>query len=550
MNKVSSVRIFMLFVVFSFLLVSNVSAQSLPRPKLVVGIVVDQMRWDYLYRFYDNYKPTGGFKRILGEGFTCDNTLIPYTPTITAVGHTCVYTGSVPAITGITGNDWFDNKADKDFYCVQDDSVETVGSTSAAGKMSPKNLLATTIGDELRLATSFNSKVIGVAIKDRGAILPAGHGANGAFWYDPASGNFVTSTYYMTELPDWVKAFNGRRLVDTLYQSDWGYYLPKEAYAKTGLPDNMPFEYKPFGADQPIMPYKLKQYTGKDFSKISFTPFGNTLTEQMAEAAIIGENLGKNSSTDFLAVSFSSTDYIGHSFGPDSWEQMDDFARLDAELGKLLDFLDAKIGKGQYSLFLTADHGVAHVPLYSKARKLPGGSFLDNAVYTDMNAKLTAKYGKSDIITGIFNYQVVLNEQLIDSASLPESDIVKWIISYLEKQDAVSRAIDLRNLGNTTLNYKQKEMLSNGYFPQRCGEIQIMLKPGYVEGTGVGTSHGLWNPYDAHIPLLWYGWGIKHGSLNRETYMTDIAATVAALLHIQMPSGCVGKVIEDVINKN
>lgn len=550
MNKVSSVRIFMLFVVFSFLLVSNARAQSLPRPKLVVGIVVDQMRWDYIYRFYDNYKPTGGFKRILGEGFTCDNTLIPYTPTITAVGHTCVYTGSVPAITGITGNDWFDNNADKDFYCVQDDSVETVGSTSAAGKMSPKNLLVTTIGDELRLNTSFNSKVIGVAIKDRGAILPAGHGANGAFWYDPASGNFVTSTYYMTQLPDWVKAFNSRRLVDTLYQSDWGYYLPKEAYAKTGLPDNVPFEYKPFGADQPIMPYKLKQYAGKDFSKISFTPFGNTLTEQMAEAAIIGENLGKNNSTDFLAVSFSSTDYIGHSFGPDSWEQMDDFARLDAELGKLLDFLDAKIGKGQYSLFLTADHGVAHVPLYSKARKLPGGSFLDNVVYTDMNAKLTAKYGKSDIITGIFNYQVVLNEQLIDSASLPGSDIVKWIISYLEKQDAVSRAVDLRNLGNTTLNYKQKEMLSNGYFPQRCGEIQIMLKPGYVEGTGVGTSHGLWNPYDAHIPLLWYGWGIKHGSLNRETYMTDIAATVAALLHIQMPSGCVGKVIEDVINKN
>lgn len=303
-NKLSVARTFTLLFFSCFTLVSKVESQTLARPKLVVGIVVDQMRWDYIYRFYDIYKPNGGFKRILGEGFTCDNTMIPYTPTITAVGHTCIYTGSVPAITGITGNDWYDNRLDESFYCTQDDSVQTVGSASAAGKMSPKNLLTTTVGDELRLSTGFNSKVIGIAIKDRGAILPAGHSANAAYWYDPASGNFVSSTYYMQDLPGWVKSFNSRRLVDTLYQSDWDYFLPKEAYAKTGIPDDVPFEYKPFGADQRSMPYKLKQYTGKDFSKISFTPFGNTLTLQMAEAAISGENLGKTAAPISLRSAF------------------------------------------------------------------------------------------------------------------------------------------------------------------------------------------------------------------------------------------------------
>lgn len=550
MNKLSPVKVFFLLLFFVMCSGLVLTAQNLARPKLVVGIVVDQMRWDYLYRYYDNYKPSGGFKRIMGEGFTCDNTMIPYTPTITAVGHTCVYTGSVPAITGITGNDWYDNLLDKDFYCTEDDSVTSLGATAAAGQMSPKNMLVTSICDELRLATNFNSKVIGIAIKDRGAILPAGHSANAAYWYEPASGNFISSTYYMQELPAWVQAFNKKRMTDTLYQKDWDLYLPKEAYTKTGMPDDVPFEYKPFGADQRAFPYKLKQFTGKDWGKINVTPYGNTLTVAMAQAAIEGENLGKNSNTDFLTVSFSSTDYIGHSFGPDSWEQMDDFARLDALLGDFLNYLDVKVGKGEYTVFLTADHGAAHVPLFSKAKKLPGGSFNDAAIFNEMNGKLDTLFGKKDIIAGIYNYQVVLNLPLIDSTKLPENDIVKWVMGYLEKKDAISRVIDLRNLSSTTLNSRQKEMISNGYYPQRCGEIQFILKPGYVEGIGVGTSHGLWNPYDAHIPLLWYGWGIKHGVLNRETYMTDIAPTVAALLHIQMPSGSIGKVIEEVINKN
>ena len=180
-------------------------AQSVPRPKLVVGIVVDQMRWDYLYRYYDRYSATGGFKRMLSQGFSCDNTFIPYTPTVTACGHASIYTGSVPAINGITGNYWYDNVANKTVYCTEDSTVTTVGSPTTAGLQSPRNLFVNTLGDELRLASNFRGKVVGVALKDRGSILPAGHSANAAYWYDPKTGDWITSTFYMTDLPKWVK---------------------------------------------------------------------------------------------------------------------------------------------------------------------------------------------------------------------------------------------------------------------------------------------------------------------------------------------------------
>lgn len=520
---------------------------NIAKPKLVVGIVIDQMRWDYLYRYYDVYKSNGGFKRMLGEGFTCENTFIPYTPTVTAAGHTCAYTGSVPAIHGIVGNNWYDNIKGKGVYCTDDDSVQTVGSNTVAGKMSPRNMFTTTIGDELRLATNFKSKVIGVAIKDRGAILPAGHSATAAYWYDSKAGDFITSTYYMNDLPQWVKAFNSRKVTDSLYKLNWNLYLPKEVYANYCTEDAMPYEYKPLGTDQLQFPYNLTKFVGKDYGRIAATPYGNTLTALMAEAAVKAENLGKNGTTDFLAVSFSSPDYIGHSFGPNSWEQLDDFARLDETLGDFFTFLDANVGKGAYTVFLTADHGVAHVPNFSIENKLPGGAFDDVKVINELNTGLKEKYGYDKLVLDIVNYMVVFNNKVIDSANLDKEDIHKIVIDHLLKQKEITQAFEITELMETPLASKQKEMIGNGYLPARCGEIQIILKPGYVEGNGNGTSHGLWNPYDSHIPLVWYGWGIKQGKTNRETYMTDIAATLAGMLHIQMPSGCVGHVIEELM---
>jgi len=520
-------------------------AQTVQRPKLVVGIVIDQMRWDYLYRYYDVYKPNGGFKRFLGLGFSCENTFIPYTPTVTAAGHTCAYTGSVPAIHGIVGNNWWDRQKRKLVYCTDDDSAQPVGSTSTWGKMSPRNMYSTTIGDELRLATNFQSKVIGIALKDRGAILPAGHSATAAYWYDYA-GKFITSSYYMKELPAWVQAFNKRNLVDSLYQFKWDLSLPKSNYSKYCTEDQKWYENKPLGTDQTMFPYDLSRFIGKDYSKIASTPYGNVYTEAMAEAAVSAEHLGRNSATDFLAVSFSSPDYIGHAFGPNSWEQLDDYARLDQTLGKFFAFLDGYVGKGNYTVFLTADHAVAHIPSFSIENKLPGGAFPDLEITRQMNEGLKAKYGRERIILDTYNYMVVFNDSLIEAANLNREEIETWTVSYLRKQKEVMQAFRISDLNTTPLTSRQREMINNGYYFPRCGDVAFILKPGYVEGTGIGTSHGLWNPYDSHIPLLWYGWGIKQGKTNRETYMTDIAATLAALLHIQMPSGCIGKVIEEV----
>jgi len=526
---------------------TTTNTANISYPKLVVGIVIDQMRWDYLYRFYPVFKSDGGFKRFLNGGFSCENTFVSYTPTVTAAGHTCVYTGSVPAIHGIMGNEWYDRLQQKTVYCSGDDSATSVGSNDDLGKMSPRNMLTTTIGDELRLATNFRNKVIGVAIKDRGAILPAGHAANAAYWYDNKTGDFITSTYYMQQLPQWVQAFNSRKMVDSLYKLNWNTLLPKDTYLQYSGADEEPYENKPLGGTQKAFPYNLASFAGKDYGKIASTPYGNTLTAAMAEAAILGEQLGKSGVTDMLTVSFSSPDYIGHAFGPNSWEQLDDYVRLDAVLGGFFDFLDAQVGKGNYTVFLTADHAVAHVPNFSIEHKLPGGAFKGDAIISGLKTLLKSEYNTDKLIEADENYQVYLNDNLIDSAHLDRKDISDFIVSYLLRQDGVINAFALNNLMTVPLNAKQRDMFANGYLPTRSGDIQIVLKPGYVSGNGNGTSHGLWNPYDSHIPLLWYGWGISKGKTNRETYMTDIAATTAALLHIQMPNGCVGKVIEEVI---
>lgn len=542
------------FILFALLFCRPGFAQSqgntsLQRPKLVVGIVVDQMRWDYLYKFYDLYDKNGGFKKFLNQGFSCENTLIPYTPTVTAAGHTCVYTGSVPAINGIVGNGWYDRTKGRSVYCSDDDTARTIGASDENGKMSPRNLVVTTVTDELRLATNFASKVVGISIKDRGAIFPAGHVANAAYWFDPKVGSFISSSYYMNELPGWVNNFNGRKLPDSLYNLNWNLSKPASVYTKYCVADEQAYERKVFGKEQTHFPYTLSNYIGKDYSKLASTPHGNTILELLAETTVLNENLGSDNITDFLTVSFSSPDYIGHSFGPESWEQLDDYIKLDSTLGRFFSFLDKQVGAGNYLVFLTADHAVSNSPGFSVMHRLPGGAFNESAFGSQLKQMLAAQFNADRIIKGSPEDQLLLDYELIDSLKLDKKAVEDAIIKFAEQTPGVARAFNIREVSNTTLTPVQKQMYSNNYFPMRCGDIQIVLAPGYVGGDGIGTSHGLWNPYDAHIPLLWYGWNIKAGKTNRETYMTDIAATVAALLHIQMPSGCVGKVITEVFKQ-
>lgn len=514
------------------------------RPKLVVGMVVDQMRWDYLYRYYDRYKADGGFKRMLQQGFTADNCLIPYTPTITACGHTAVYTGSVPAIHGITGNNWFDKYEQRSVYCTEDKTVKSVGSTGTNGEMSPRNMLTNTICDELRLATNFRSKVVGIAIKDRGGILPAGHSANAAYWYDSKTGDWITSTYYMNDLPQWVKDYNAQKNVDKYYALDWNTMYPKETYVQSTT-DEQPWEGKSFGADQKTFPYDLKRFIGKNYGAIASTPYGNSMTAEIAKAAVINEQLGADDITDFLAVSFSSTDYVGHAYGPNSIEQEDDFLRLDTTFGNFFRFLDEKVGKGQYTVFLTADHGVAHVPAFNRANKIPGGTLDDDRWGKELIAGLKEKFGAEKLLSGNYNYQIHLNHNRIDSLKLDKKAVTQYIVDFVSKQPGISRAFAINDLMTMPFTAKQRDMMANGWYPSRSGDIQIVTLPGWFDGSSTGTTHGAWNPYDAHIPMVFYGWGIKPGRTNRETYMTDFAPTIAALLHIQMPNGTVGTVVAE-----
>jgi hypothetical protein len=504
------------------------------------------MRWDFLYRYFDRYAPNGGFRRFLDQGFSCENAFIPYTPTITASGHACIYTGSVPSIHGIAGNAWYDNLLKRTVYCTEDRSVKGVGAPGSVGEMSPRNMLVTTICDELKLATNFNSKVIGISIKDRGGILPAGHSADAAYWYSGGSGDWISSTFYMTDLPAWVKDFNSKKNPDKYYKLNWNTLYPVGTYLQSSI-DPKEYQAKPLGTDAKGFPYNLEKFVGKNYGAIASTPHGNTLTADMARAAIEAEKLGEDGITDILAVSFSSPDYIGHSFGPNSIEVEDTYLRLDKDLGDFFNYLDNKIGKGEYLVFLSADHGVSHIPGFLKERKIPAGTLSLVGIMDRFNVLLKEKFGKDRLIVNMYNYQVHLNHPVIDSNSLNKTAIKQWILDSLKPIQGISQVIDMQQFGNAILNSHIKNMLANGYFPQRSGDIQILLNPHWIEGGSVGTTHGLWNPYDSHIPLLWYGWNVKHGKLMREVYMTDIAPTLAAMLKIQMPSGNVGKVIEEVL---
>lgn len=539
MKKITSI-----FLV-SLITVSGWSQTTLPaRPKLVVGLILDQMRWDYLYRYQSRYAADGGFNRLLTQGATCENTLIPYTPTVTACGHASVYTGSVPAINGITGNAWWDQDKQATVYCTDDKSVKTVGSDNTSGLMSPRNLLVTTIGDELKMATQFRSKVVGIALKDRGAIIPAGHSANAAYWYDGKTGNWVTSTYYRTELPQWVQQFNALKRPDAFYRTGWNTLYPIATYTASTA-DVQRYESPMFGAK---FPYDLSAFVGKDYSKVLSTPHGNTLTFEFAKKALVADSLGKDNITDLLAVSFSSPDYIGHAYGPNSVEAEDGFLRMDRELGDFLRFLDQQVGAGNYTVFLSADHGASPVPEFMQDYKLPGGRVFFGSIITRIDQVLKRDYQIGNLIVSDDNYQIHLNRKAIDSAKLDRSVVAKKIQDLLLSEPGIDRVFPLEELNSTPLNATVRAMLNNGYHPRRSGDLQVILKSHYIDAySQTGTTHGLWNPYDAHIPLLWYGWGIRPGRVLRETYMTDIAPTLASLLRIQMPSGSVGKAIPEVI---
>lgn len=486
------------------------------QPKLVVGVVVDQMRWDYLSRYYDRFGEDG-FRRLVDQGYSCDNCLINYLPTVTAIGHTSVYTGSTPALHGICGNNFYIDG--RRTYCTQDDSVQTVGSKTDKGCMSPRNLLATTIGDQLRLHTDFRSKVIGVSYKDRAAILPAGRSANAAYWLDTKAKPtcFVTSTYYAAELPQWVKDFNQRLAKD-----------------------------------------KVMQKAGAD---IGLSPLCGTLTTDMAIAALQNEQLGKGEVTDMLCVSYSQTDVIGHKWSTRGEHTDEAYLQLDKDIAHLLQALDQQVGQGNYLLFLTADHGGAHNWRFMQEHKMNGGPWLNEQGRKNIEAAVARHYGRElkPVINEILDYRIFLNHQAVAEQGLNIKEVKQTIVDYLLRagdfvadvtNEHVTFAASFDQLATTSLPPMLRDRMLMGYHPRRSGDIIFVVEPGHYDygswSSPVGTTHGVWNPYDAHIPLLFYGWKIQHGATSREVHITDIAPTVCQLLHVQQPNASVGEAITEV----
>lgn len=510
------------------------------KPKLIVGIVVDQMRYDILHRLEHNFGDNG-LKRLMYRGFSAENMQYNYVPTYTGPGHASIYTGSVPAIHGIAANDWIENKSNKR-YCTQDEFVKAVGGDSKAGKMSPQNMKTTTITDQLKLFTNNQSKVIGIALKDRGAILPAGHMANAAYWYDGKTGNWMTSSFYTDKLPLWVDKFNAQHHPAKLMQQQWNLLLSKEKYTYHNH-DNEPWEEANFGKSTPTFPYTFD--TQKYNSDIRYTPYGNTLTTNFAVEALQAENLGRNVSTDFLAISYSSTDYVGHATGPYSLETEDTYYRLDSDIAQLLDALDRQMGKDNYWIFVTADHGVQDAIGYSQAHRIPAIGFSEDKIRTILNQYLQSKLHIANAIRDITNEQIYLESTL----TISSTDIARTLNTISsDSVQGIAGFYSFESLGDYALPHILREKINNGYSRNRSGDIYILLEPNGMNQyrTGKGTTHGSPYTHDSHIPFLFYGKGVKAAHSSRPYHITDIAPTISYLLGMLHPNGCIGTPISEL----
>lgn len=539
---VKFIKVFLLFFIALFFFLQFIPGKK-KEPMLVVGIVVDQMAYEFISRYHDKFSE-GGFKRLINQGYFCKNTKLEHFPSYTAVGHSCIYTGAVPSVNGICSNDWYDREKDKIVYCADDDSCITVGSFSDEGKMSPRSLLVSTITDEI-IKSNKNSKVIAVALKDRGAIFPAGKKGT-AYWYDIPSKNFMTSSYYMETLPEWVDKFNQKFLPDFYLSREWTTLLPPEQYTES-TEDNSPYEDTFRGEDKPVFPHNLPELKHKNNSLLRSTPFGNSITKDFAIDAIKNENLGRNKDVDFLCVSFSSTDYVGHKFGPNSVEVEDTYLRVDRDIEELLIYLDNFVGNDNYLVFLTADHGVCGNPGYLNSRGIPSGVFFTKSILDSVNVNLERKYKVKNLAFHFFNQQVILDYGLIEQNKLNLNEITDYTADYIKNNVAgVENVCTKYDLMNKNSDEYYFSFFKNGFYEKRCGDVFVNFKKYWVEDRIKGAEHGGPYDYDIHIPLIWYGCGIKKGETNNPVSQADIAPTLSLLLDIDFPTGCTGKPIKEI----
>jgi predicted AlkP superfamily pyrophosphatase or phosphodiesterase len=542
-------RLYVLF--FSCISVISVAQSVTKKPTLVVGIVVDQMRQEYVYRFEPKFS-NGGFRRLMREGYMLTNAHYNYAPTVTGPGHASVYTGTTPAVHGIIGNEYYDKQARQEVYCVEDPKYKPVGTEKGKG-ISPWRMLSTTITDELELFTNRKAKVIAASIKDRGAVLPAGHLADGAYFPEGRGGKFITSSFYKAVLPEWVIKFNDRQLPEQYVKKPWTPLLPIEQYTESGA-DESPYERKLKGKEKMTFPYNMAELIANGGADVfSYSPYANDYLTEFAKAALLGEQLGKDNVPDFLAVSYSSPDILGHAVGPRAVELQDMYLRLDRNLEDLLTTLDKEVGAGNYTVFLTADHAVADVPQYLIDSHVPAGYFNEEHALVKLNEYLATFYPGKKLVERISNNQVFLNHNAFDG-SPRTSGLDMFVVAELAGKflmtmegvnnyytEAVLKQSDFEEGG-------VKGKIIRGYHPQRSGDIAFVLEPGWIESGSVqGTTHGSPYAYDTHVPMLFFGFGVKRGTSAVYHPITDIAPTLAVLLQVMFPSGCTGQPVSELL---
>lgn len=543
---------FLLAIFALFVLISELPAQQLKRPKLVVGIVVDQMREDFLFRYYDQYG-NGGFKRFMKQGFVCRNVHYNYVPTITAVGHASIWSGTTPKFHGIVGNSWYDRQLKKVVYCVEDSTVKIVGNTTAGTTMgvSTRNLLPTNLADELKIATNQKGKVISISLKDRAAALSSGHMADGVYWLDLISGNFVSSSFFTNQLPGWLQEFNQRRIPFKYVDQQWNLLLPIDKYPFS-LEDDSPYEEVMPGKDRPVFPYDLKAMTAVSnplFEVLNRSPWGNTLLTDLALEVLKQEKMGTDQIPDLLQISFSSTDAIGHTYGPFSLEINDTYLRLDRELERLFQELDKKVGKDNYVVFLTADHGVGDIPAFLKDRKIPSGDLKIKVLTENLKAYLHAELGEGTWIDTIRNEMVYLNRFLIKSRGLNLEDVQNQVSRYLKDVEGIFQTYTATQLDEQEFTQHFSVKVQNGFNYKRCGDVKFILDAGWYADLYTAATHSAPQNPDSHVPLLFYGAGIKKGESFDKHAITDLAPTVSMMLDIKVPSACTGSALSEMLNK-
>ncbi len=486
-----------------------------PKPKLVLAIVIDQFRYDYLTRYHSEY--TGGFKRFFEHGATFTNAHFEHVPTVTAVGHSTFLSGATPALSGIIGNEWWDRASKKRVTSVSDEATTLLGATGEGS--SPNRMLQSTLGDELKMSGK-GGKVVGVSIKDRAAILPSGHMADGAYWFDGKTGNFVSSTFYFDALPEWVAQFNASR--------------PADKYVgKTWLGKNM--------ATTP---------DAKFYAALDATPFGNELILQFAEKAMVAEKLGLGPKIDLLTVSFSSNDYVGHELGPDSEEAHDMALRVDKQVGELIRAAEAQAGVGRVLVVLTADHGVSPVPEVNQKRKMPGGRFDEKNELDTVEKAMTARLGSPNggkwiVFSG--EGSLFLNQDSGRQVDMAEEErVAADAVRVLPHVFRVYTRTQLMN--GAILEDSVGVRMRNGFNQARSGNVIVMLDPYWMVSRS-GTTHGAPFDYDTHVPVLFLGAQVRAGRFNANIMVNDVAPTLATMLDVETPSGSVGRVLDEMLVK-